>query len=162
MWTRATGVTLKVAAVVGCLLATVGVQTIEAGPSGATPAGYEQNCENNYGDNCFAYADLMRGAWIGAYQNIPDFASPAAYFDNQCHSGDYVTSGDCTGKGKPLWNDAASDDNLDRTHSVKVWYNQNYSGPSYTLSTPAGGYNVIDLPEQDPTMLNNNRSQNFL
>jgi hypothetical protein len=127
-----------------------------------TPAGYEQDCQNSYGDNCFAYADQMRGGWIGAYTSIPDFASPAAYFDHQCHSGNLPSPNDCTGQGQPLWNDAASDWNMDRTVSVRVWYNQNYSGPSYTLSSANGGYNVIDLPEQDPTMLNNNRSQSFL
>lgn len=162
MTKRTAAVTARVGAVLGCLLVTVGAQAIRAGQSAATPAGYEQNCENNYGDNCFAYADYMRGAWIGAYTNIPDFASPAAYFDYQCHSGNWVSSQDCTGKGQPLWNDAASDWNMDRSMSVRVWYNQNYSGPSYTLSSSLGGYNVIDLPEQNTTMLNNNRSQNWL
>lgn len=115
-------------------------------------------CQGATGRNCFNYEQQWQGANVGVCGNVPDFASPAGYFTQYCGNA-FENPGPCNGRGAPLWNDAASDINENKTLAVRADYDQNYHGTGFALGSENSGVDMISL--RSNVMLNNNRSQRF-
>ncbi|MEJ3748574.1 hypothetical protein WEI85_35500 [Actinomycetes bacterium KLBMP 9797] len=140
----------RIAAGIAASVALVAPAVLIGGPASATPhapcvIGPEE-------DHCIYWGQSYSGSHSGVPEEVANFPVSGAtpYI--------YLAAG--SGQGERIGNNNGSDQNLDTTCEVTLWYDPNFAGPSVTLTSyPLSGHQRAG--SQLGTLLNNIRSQDW-